>query len=1069
MNWHSSVSPAPRSLLRLVAAAAAVFAIAVLARTDGVAASVAGCGVLAAWALVRGPSASRPRRVAAGLIAGTTAAAVVAALALPTFRAAAPPLVVLHDRAGRPTSGMATVSASPADPAQPVGGTFEALGFVASDNEDSWAGLDADAPRLSTLAATGIALGRHAGSIEVTPSADALVRAHLRGARGLAVVSNYDGAAFNGNRAAAMLLSRDARHRFVSAVTSEVARRGWDGVLLDFESLPPTVRRAYPELLHALDQALGNRVLAVAVPATGGSDLSPYDLQALGSIADRVVWMAYDQHDPTGAVGPVAGLPWVRNSLAAAERAIPHQKLLLGVPGYGYAWVSPGRGADLTVPQAQALAAQPGAVATWDDTQQEWYVHTADGRQVWYDDARSFETRARLAADEGLAGVALWRVGAEDPASLDRMPVPILKQTGLLVGRRVQQVQASGLAALTFDDGPDPVWTPKILAILRREHVPAVFFVIGKQAQAHPELLRAELRDGDVIGNHTYSHPNLNTTSRWRTRVEIFGGEATVEGITGLKPVMFRSPYGGGDMSAHGVGSDQIAAHMGLHSVSWNDDSADWLRPGPGAIVTKVMSAATSRAVILLHDGGGDRSQTVAALPTIIHELRSRGYLFTTADALDGAIRSPYAARTDLFSKARGVGVIAAFRIQLALRRVGLWFLLLVIGASLLRIALSAVLAIGHWSRQRRKSALPVALSVSVIVPAHNEERVIDKTLGALNRLRVAPQEVIVVDDGSTDATADVARCRGVTVVSQARQGKAAALNAGLRLAKGDIVVVLDADTMLSPDFLDVVLAHFADPRVAGVAGNVKVGNRKHLLGKLQAIEYIASLNLDRRAQAVLNVVAVVPGAAGAFRREVLLRCGGYPSDTLVEDMDLTVSLLRAGWRIPYEPKAVAFTEAPERTRDVLRQRRRWSFGTLQVVAKHSDALLDPRSGRVGLLGLPWLLTCQVVLPLTGPFIDLYLLYMLLTGQFVSAAVVALAAVLIDLAVVAFAVLMDGEPKRYVLLAPLMRVLWRPLQLVAVALSVHAWIHGATESWRRVRRYNSVPAHALPLTSGVGG
>jgi cellulose synthase/poly-beta-1,6-N-acetylglucosamine synthase-like glycosyltransferase len=235
------------------------------------------------------------------------------------------------------------------------------------------------------------------------------------------------------------------------------------------------------------------------------------------------------------------------------------------------------------------------------------------------------------------------------------------------------------------------------------------------------------------------------------------------------------------------------------------------------------------------------------------------------------------------------------------------------------------------------------------------------------------------------------------------------------------------------------------------------------MLGRLQAIEYIASLNLDRRAQAALNVIAVVPGAAGAFRRAAVLDVGGYPSDTLVEDMDLTVTLLRKGWKIPYEAKAVAYTEAPERTRDVIRQRRRWSFGTLQVVVKHADALLDPRSGRVGLLGLPWLLTCQVLLPLTGPLIDLYLFYMLLTGHFVSAAVVASAAVVIDVLVIALGILMDGERKRYVLLAPLMRVVWRPLQLVSVVLSVHRWVHGGSDSWRRVPRYNSVPSHSVKL------
>ncbi|MBV9284031.1 MAG: glycosyltransferase, partial [Acidimicrobiia bacterium] len=765
--------------------------------------------------------------------------------------------------------------------------------------------------------------------------------------------------------------------------------------------------------------------------------------------------------------------PWVRDNLARAEAEVPRDKLLLGVAGYGYSWSAPGHGSDLTVGQAQQLAAAPGASAHWDDTQGEMAVRTADGRQVWYEDARAVGVRAQLAAADGLAGVALWRVGSEDPATLDQLPAPIRKEGGLPLSRRVEAVQASGVAALTFDDGPDPTWTPQILRVLQAEHVPATFFVIGKEAQRHPELLRREIANGDVVGNHTYSHPSLSaSTPRWRSRLEIMGGEGVIEGITGRRPLLFRSPYGGGDMTSRGIGTDQRATNLGLHAVSWNDDSSDWLRPGVGAIVTKVVDAATSRSVVLLHDGGGNRAETVAALPEIIHQLRARGYTFTTADNLDGSIAAPYAVRHTIGDLARGVGIVAAFRLEVALHRVGLWALWGVIVLSLARIAVSAVLAIRHWHRHRRGAgrsapATSPALSVSVVVPAHNEARVIDKTITAIRRLRTQPCQVIVVDDGSTDATAAVARARGVTVLTQPRRGKAAALNAGVAEATGDVVVVLDADTVLRPDFVDVALAHFADPAVGAVAGNVKVGNRQGLLGRLQALEYIASLNLDRRAQAELNVVAVVPGAAGAFRRVALADVGGYPTDTLVEDMDLTVSLLRAGWRIPYEPAAVAYTEAPESMRHVLRQRRRWSFGTLQVVAKHGDAFLDPRSGRVGLVALPWLVITQVLLPLTGPFMDAYVLYLLFARQWETAALMALAAIAIDAAVMVMSVLMDGERKRDLALVPLVRVLWRPLQLAAVVLSVHRWLHGFSESWRRVPRYNTVPVPAL-ASGGTG-
>jgi peptidoglycan/xylan/chitin deacetylase (PgdA/CDA1 family)/spore germination protein YaaH/drug/metabolite transporter superfamily protein YnfA len=1029
-----------------------------LSRADAVAGGVAACGLLAAWLLVRHQSPARPRLTLGGLVLGTTAVAVVAALAIPTYRRVPHPFVIARDT---------TAPAVDRGTSTQTNGRFEALGFVESDTEDSWDAIDRDARRLSTIAATGIALSPDPGGIDVKRSDTALVHAQLHGDHAVAVVTNYDGNDFNGARADAMIRSADARKRFAAAVADEVTRRGWDGVLLDLENLSPGDRAGYPLLLRELRHTLGRHILDVAVPAVPGNDVRGYDMGRIAAVADRVVWMAYDQHDNTGDPGPIAATPWVREGLTQAERWIPKSKLLLGVASYGYVWSGPGQGKALTVAAAQAIAAQPGANARWDTTAGEWHVTTADGRELWYPDARSFADRAKLAADEGLAGVALWRVGSEEVTTLDHLPAPVVKYPTRERGRRVTQVDATGVVALTFDDGPDPVWTPAVLRVLRQEHVPATFFVIGKSVQAHPDVLRQVVRDGHVIGNHTFSHRDLNHAPDWRAEAEILGTGAVIETTVGLKPVLYRSPYGGGDITTAGARATRLAISLGVRPVSWNNDSHDWRQPGTDAIVSTVLGAATQRAVVLLHDGGGDRSQTLAALPRIIHDLRARGYLFTTADALDASIRSPYADRSDVAAKARGVGIVAFIRLQLALHRDGMWLLNLIIAASLLRILLTGGFALGHWARRRssRPMGRPgVALpSVTVIIPARNEERVIGKALAAINGLRIRPSQVMVVDDGSTDATVEQVRARGVTVVTQPHRGKAWALNRGLLDARGDVVVVLDADTILEPDFLDRVLPHFADPDVAAVAGNVKVGNRRRLLAKLQAVEYITSLNLDRRAQAALNVVSVVPGAAGAFRRAALVDIGGYPDETLVEDMDLTVTLLRAGWRVPYEPRAVAHTEAPEHVMDVIRQRRRWSFGTLQVVHKHRAAMFEPRSGRIGLIGLPWLLVAQILLPILGPVIDLYVLWMLLSGHLQDAGAMALGAVATDLLLIAMGLLMDGERKRFLLLAPLMRVLWRPLQLVAVMLSVQRWLHGTAESWRRVPRYNTVPAEALVL------
>ncbi|HEV7536428.1 MAG TPA: glycosyltransferase, partial [Acidimicrobiia bacterium] len=354
----------------------------------------------------------------------------------------------------------------------------------------------------------------------------------------------------------------------------------------------------------------------------------------------------------------------------------------------------------------------------------------------------------------------------------------------------------------------------------------------------------------------------------------------------------------------------------------------------------------------------------------------------------------------------------------------------------------------------------------TVIVPAYNEERVIAKAIAALARLDPAPFEVIVVDDGSTDRTAEVAAAAGAAafagtgatfrVVQQENRGKAAALNHGLLLTTTEVAVVIDADTVVSPGLLAAFGPHFTDPRVGAVAGNVKVGNRRNLLAALQALEYVVALNLDRRAQDVARAMAVVPGAAGAFRVAAVRQVGGYQSDTMVEDADLTAALQRAGWRIPYEPAAVVFTEAPECLADVVRQRRRWSYGTVQVVAKHRGAMLEPAAGNIGLVGLPWNLLTSVVLPVLGPFADLWLLYLVLTGQLGVAAGVLALAVVADLVVSALAVAADGERWSLVALAPLLRLLWRPLQLAVVIRSLRRWAVGAEQHWDKVGRYDTV-------------
>ncbi len=1106
---------------RIVLSVGALALLAAAGTVDVVAAALVVALIVSALVVLRRKDRGGERRAWGLVFFVVTGAALVCALTLPAYRDA-PSALVVAEQAATPDVGLtppgvtggsgagapraksgalvpcrgaprgpkrchAPVKPSPIVAAPTTTTTVapaiarEVMGFAESDADDTASGVDAAAKAVTTVAATGLQLGAVPGTVVASPTGDVLPRAHLSGAGGLLLLQNVVGNDFDGSRGLGVIAQPGVRGHVVEAVRAIVDRDHWDGVVLDLEQLPAAARAPYVALTREMQAALGDRTVAVAVPAyddPNDPDQRGYDLAGLGDAADRLIWMAYDQHSDTDAPGPVAGLPWVKSSLGIVLGSVPAAKVLLGVAGYGYAWKSIGVADEVTVPEAKALAGAPGAQMHFDATQNEWGGRTADGRELWYQDATGAAARAQVAADLGLAGVALWRLGSEEPGTVSRLPFPVARPyaakvaaTPLPDARPVSEVAAKGVVALTFDDGPDPTWTPQVLAILAREHVPATFFLVGKNAQAHQDLVRQEVAAGHVVGGHTFSHPNMGQVPEWEQRAQIQGGAWVIEGITGRKPLLFRAPYGEGDSAPGRRGADELATTLGFHPEGWTDDPADWSRPGTDVIAKRVVEGAGVRTVVLLHDGGGDRSETIAALPHIIETLRAQGYSFTTVDQVDANVTTPYLRRGTVRSRIQGAAIVAAFRIEIAVRRLVVWILLGVAALAIIRTVGCGALAVAHRSGRRRHrsrhaahaTTSPDPFTVTVLVPAYNEAAVMAKTINALAALDPSPAKILVIDDGSTDATATIAEglmatVPGLHVVRQANAGKAAALNHGISLTTTAGVVVIDADTVVDPGFLAAVIPHFADPNVGAVAGNVKVGNRRSLLSAMQSLEYIVSLNIDKRAQAVLGIVGIVPGAAGAFRTQALRDAGGYQSDTLVEDADLTVTLLRSGWQICYEDQAVTRTEAPERLAEVIKQRRRWCFGTVEVAAKHAPALLDARAGRAGMILLPWQLTTQVILPLLGPLADLYLLYLLAVHQTTMAAAVLAAAIIADLVLAFVAVALDDEAASTVLLAPLVRFIWRPLQLLVLARAARRWAIGRKENWHPLRRTNSVPA-----------
>ncbi|MCU1623345.1 MAG: polysaccharide deacetylase [Frankiales bacterium] len=614
--------------------------------------------------------------------------------------------------------------------------------------------------------------------------------------------------------------------------------------------------------------------------------------------------------------------------------------------------------------------------------------------------------------------------------------------------------------ALTFDDGPDPRWTPAILQVLAHEHIPATFFVVGSRVTAHPTLVQRERRDGHELGNHTWSHTDLTGTAPWRRRLELNLTQLSLEGSAGVTTALMRPPYSSepsavGDRERNVLKSLTAAGYVVVLS---DVDTDDWRRPGPAAIIRNGLPAGTAGTIVLMHDGGGDRSQTVAALPTLIAEYRSRGYSFTTVSG--GLGLTPTAAEQPAreVSRLQGKVLMLATRSAHVFVVVVTWALIPLGLLSILRSLLVVALARRHVRLSARRVAGAEFLPpVSVLVPAYNEAVGIERAVRALVAGDYPELEVVVIDDGSTDGTGDLVAALGLDQVRLVRQpngGKAAALATGVAAASHDVLVMLDGDTVFEPDTIRKLVQPLRDPTVGAVSGNTKVGNRRGLLGRWQHLEYVSGFNLDRRLLDLLGCITTVPGAAGAFRRDAVVAAGGLSTDTLAEDTDLTVAVLRAGYRVVHEERARAWTEAPSTVTDLWRQRWRWGYGTLQCIWKHRGAVRE--SGTLGRIGLPYMLAFQVLLPLAAPLIDVFALHGVLVGEGRRVAVVWLAYALVSVAIAGYALHLDKERYGPLWSLPLQQLFYRQLIYLVVIQSVVSALSGLHLPWHKLERTGEV-------------
>ncbi|MEV5608332.1 glycosyltransferase [Streptomyces sp. NPDC052225] len=652
-------------------------------------------------------------------------------------------------------------------------------------------------------------------------------------------------------------------------------------------------------------------------------------------------------------------------------------------------------------------------------------------------------------------------------AATDKVPQKILDGGPVIDTRGGQETSRSigdHKLVLTFDDGPDPEWTPKVLDVLKEHHAHAVFFVTGTMASRYPDLVHRMVEEGHEVGLHTFNHPDLSYQSSKRIDWELSQNQLALEGAAGVRTSLFRPPYSSfaDAMDDKSWPVTKYIGSRGYITVVNNTDSEDWKRPGVDEIIKRATPHGGKGAIVLMHDSGGNRSQTVAALDRFLPGLQGQGYRFMNlTEAMD-----MNSAHTPVTGVELWKGKAWIYAVQASENITGVLVAgLAVIGVLVMgRFGLMLILSAAHARRVRKRNFAwgpPVTEPVSVLVPAYNEAKCIENTVRSL-MLSEHPIEIIVIDDGSTDGTARIVenmRLPNVRVVRQHNAGKPAALNRGLANARFDLVVMMDGDTVFEPATVRELVQPFGDPRVGAVAGNAKVGNRDSLIGAWQHIEYVMGFNLDRRMYDILRCMPTIPGAVGAFRRSALEPIGGMSDDTLAEDTDVTMALHRQGWRVVYAEKARAWTEAPESVQQLWSQRYRWSYGTMQAIWKHRRALVERGpSGRFGRVGLPLVSLFMVLAPLLAPLIDIFLLYGVVFGPTQKTVIAWFGVLAIQVVCAAYAFRLDKERMTHLISLPLQQLLYRQLMYVVLLQSWITALTGGRLRWQKLRRTGAVGA-----------
>ena len=957
----------------------------------------------------------------------------------------------------------------------------------------------------------------------------------------LPMIQNATGGKFDGAGLAKLLADRSRSDQLLDQITRFVAAGKFQGVTIDFEEVPSGAHKDLEDFLTRLSAAFAPHDWIIAQSVAFDDDDWPYRTYA--DIVDYTILMAYDQHEDQSDPGAVAGEDWYERVLDKRMKQLPADSTIIAIGSYGYNWVKGGTTLVDSFEDAMTQARDNNAQVQFDSATNNPHFSYDDNdgtHQVWFLDAVTAFNQMHAADPYRPAGYALWKLGFEDPSLIPLMgrpynaPAPaslkhiannvenvdydgageflrvegdpalgsrsltIEPGTGDIIDESYDSLPTSyiiraggaikGKLALTFDDGPDPDWTPTILKILKDKHVPAAFFMIGSNMEAHPGLVQQVLADGHEVGNHTYTHPNLAETSVAATRLELNATQRLFQALTGRSLRLFRSPY---LSDSHPSDADEIepikqAQALGYIEVTSNLDTLDWEPLTVPQMMGNVYRALNNPNrdlrgnVILMHDSGGDRSKTLVLLPQLIDSLRAKGYQFVPLSELVGKSRDDVMPRLPLT-----ISLYADRAVFLTISYVAQFLYYCFLGAIVLGVArLLALAGLALWKRMKGLGVPAPADGpppvVTVLIPAFNEEKVIVATVERILSSDYPDMDVLVIDDGSKDHTAYITRShfmndKRVNVLSIPNGGKANALNVGLANARGEVVVALDADTQFERTTISRLVRWFSDPEIGAVAGNAKVGNRINMITRWQALEYIVAQNLERRALSALDTLTVVPGAVGAWRRDVLRELGGFPVDTLAEDQDLTIAIQTRGYRVQFDPTAVAWTEAPATVKGLAKQRFRWAYGTLQCLWKYRRITFNAEYGELGLVALPQVWLFQIVLTTLAPVADLLLVWQLIaeyinyaqhvgtyTGDNLRIVGIYYAVfIVVDLlAAMAGFVMEKSEDWRLLWWLPLQRFGYRQIMYYVVVRSLWTALRGPFVGWGKLERHGTVRARA---------